>query len=198
MITVEVRDALADEEAAEVAALIAEAAAYDEEAGFSTVDLRSDSDGHTEVFGVLTRLTPGMHGRTDTPLVAYLRLAVDRAGGAVAQMVVRPEFRSLGIATLTLETLSTREGAGWAGTGAVSISCWARGDHPAADRMSRRFGAEAAGATWTLFRGTEKLVIDAADEGAVLRARHDGFVHEQTDVRYVWRVPVPVATEPTN
>lgn len=197
MITVEVRDELGDEESAELEAMIGEAAAYDEEAGFPSVDLRSESDGHTEVFRVLTRLTPGLHGRTDTPLVAYLRLAVDRAGGAVAQMVVHPDFRSLGIATLTLETLSAREGTGWAGTGAVSISCWARGDHPAADRMSRRFGAEVAGATWTLFRGAEKLVIDAADQGAVLRARHEGFVHEQTDVRYVWRVPVSVAIEPT-
>jgi mycothiol synthase len=197
MITVEVRDELSDEESVELVAMISEAAAYDEEAGFSSVDLRSDLDGNTEVFHVLTRLTPGLHGSTDTPLAAYLRLSVDRAGGAVAQMVVRPEYRSLGIATLTLETLSALEGTGWAGTGAVSISCWARGDHPAAERMSGRFGAEIEGATWTLLRGAEMVIVDPADEAAVLTARRDGFVHEQTDVRYVWRVPAPAVTEPT-
>jgi mycothiol synthase len=194
MITVDVREELSEAEVAEVAALIAEAAAFDEEAGFSTVDLTADQDGNTEVFHVLSRLTPGLHGSVDTPVAAYLRLAVDRAGGAVAQMIVRPDFRSLGIATLTLETLSAREGDGWAGTGAVSITCWAKGDHPAAERMSRRFGAEAEGATWLLLRGQERLMLDPADEAAVLTARHEGFVHEQTDVRYVWRVPVPADT----
>jgi mycothiol synthase len=108
----------------------------------------------------------------------------------VAQLLVRPEHRSLGIATLTLEMLAERPGDGWAGTGAVSISCWAKGDHPAAERMSRRFGAEVEGATWVLLRGGERLVLDPADEAAVLTARHDGFVHEQTDVRYIWRVRV--------
>ena len=174
--------------------MIDEAAAYDEEAGFSSVDLSGDPS-NCEVFQVLSRATPGMHGSVDTPLVAYLRLEVDRAGGALAQMVVRPAYRSLGIATLTLEMLSEREGDGWAGTGAVSLSCWARGDHPAAERMSRRFGAEIVGEMWTLLRGNEKLVLDSADEPAVLTARHEGFIHEQTDVRYVWRMPVKAATE---
>lgn len=192
MITVEVRSELSDAESAELAALIDEAAVYDEEAGFSTVDRETDDCANTEVFQVLARLTPGLHGSTETPLAAYFRLAVDRAGGAVAQLVVRPPYRSLGVATLMIETLSELEGEGWAGTGAVSISCWAKGNHPAAERMSRRFGAEVEGETWTLLRGEEKLIVDPADEGTVLRARHDGFVHEQTDVRYLWRVPVPV------
>lgn len=198
MITVEVRTELSDADTAELQAMIDEAAAYDEEAGFSTIDLTADAAGNTEVFSVLTRATPGLHGSVDTPLVAYLRIEVDRAGGAVSQMIVRPAYRSLGIATLTLEMLSERAGEGWAGTGAVSLGCWARGDHPAAERMSRRFGAEAVGETWTLLRGKEILVIDSADEAAVLTARHDGFVHEQTDVNYVWRMPVKAASEPTS
>ncbi|GAA0606112.1 hypothetical protein GCM10009547_05080 [Sporichthya brevicatena] len=189
MITVEVRDELSEEESAELSALISSSAVYDEEAGFSTVDLQADLDDNHEVFQVLARSTPGFHGSEETPLVAYFRLSVDRAGGAVAQMLVKPEFRSLGIATLMIETLADRPGDGFAGTGAVSISCWARGNHPAAERMSRRFGAEVEGATWILYRGSEQLTVDPADEGAVLRARHDGFVHDQTDVRYVWRVP---------
>jgi mycothiol synthase len=194
MITVEVSTELREDDAAELAAMIVRAAAYDEEAGFSTVDLHAVPDDNTEVFHVISRLTPGMHGSIETPIAAYLRLAVDRAGGAVAQLLVRPEHRSLGIATLTLELLAEREGDGWAGMGVVSVSCWAKGDHPAAERMSRRFGAEVEGATWLLLRGQERLVVDPADETAVLTARHDGFVHEQTDVRYVWRVPVPADT----
>lgn len=195
MITIADRNELDADETAELLAMISESATYDEEAGFSTVDLQADADTNTEVFQFLARLTPGLHGSTETPLAAYFRLSVDRAGGAVAQMLVRPDYRSLGVATLLIETLSERPGEGWAGTGAVSISCWAHGDHPAAERMSRRFGAEIEGATWMLLRGQEQLLVDPADEGAVLRARHDGFVHEQTDVRYVWRVPVPAVTE---
>jgi hypothetical protein len=33
--------------------------------------------------------------------------------------------------------------------------------------------------------------VDPLDEAAVLAARRDWFVHEHTDVCYVWRVPVP-------
>src|SRR5262249_6357447 len=97
------------------------------------------------------------------------------------------------------EMLSEREGDGWAGTGAVSISCWAQGSHPAADRMARRIGAEVGSTRWKLMRGDsgneEVLYVDPDDERAVLAARRDGFVHEHTDVCYVWRVPVDAATQ---
>ena len=194
MITVDVRDELGDDERAELEALIAEAAAYDEEAGFSTVELAPAGDGNNVVFQAVARLNPGMHGSPDSPLVGFLRLDVDRAGGAVAQLLVRPDYRSLGIGTLMLELLSEREGDGWAGTGAVSISGWARGSHPAAERMARRLGAELTASSWKLQRGDEVLYVDADDEPAVLTARRDGFVHEHTDVRYTWRITVPTGS----
>ncbi|HUR72925.1 MAG TPA: hypothetical protein VMZ00_01540 [Sporichthya sp.] len=194
MITVDFRTELDADERAELEAMIAEAASYDSEAGFSSVEFASGPDGKHELFQAVARLNPGMHGSPDSPLVAFLRLDVDRAGGALAQMLVRRDYRSLGIGTLMLELLSEREGAGWAGTGAVSISGWARGNHPAADRMARRLGAEVDRTVWKLIRGegadVEFRYVDADDEAATLLARQEGFVHEQTDVRYRWRLPV--------
>ncbi len=195
MITVDFRDELGAQERAELEALIAEAAAYDEEAGFSTVEPAGEPTGNVEVFQAVARLNAGMHGSSETPLVAFLRLDVDRAGGGVAQLLVRRGYRSLGIATLMLELLSEREGQGWAGTGAVSISGWARGNHPAADRMANRLGAEVERSTFKLVRGDgpdpQVRYVDAAEEAAVLAARADGFVHEHTDICYVWRAAVP-------
>lgn len=194
MITVAFRDALGPQERAELEAMIAEAASYDAEAGFSTVEVATGSVptvANSEVFQAVARLNPGMHGSPDSPLVAFLRLDVDRAGGATAQLLVRRGYRSLGIGTLILELLAEREGAGWAGTGAVSISCWAHGSHPAAERMARRIDAEVANSRWKLMRGDEVRYVDAEDEPAVLAARRAGFVHEHTDVCYTWRVKVP-------
>jgi mycothiol synthase len=191
VITVGFRDEIGPEERAELEAMVADAASYDQEAGFSTVSLDVEPDGNSEVFEAVARLTPGMHGSPDTPLVAYLRLDVDRAGGAVAQLLVRREYRSLGVATLMLELLSEREGDGWAGTGAVTVSGWARGSHPAADHMARRLGAEVERSVWKLMRGEDVLYVDPADEAAVLTARAEGFVHEHSDLCYLWRVPVP-------
>lgn len=193
MITVEWQDQLSDADAAELAELIAEAAAYDEEAGFSTAVPAPADPGDAVVRQAVARLTPDRHGAGGTPLVAFLRLDIDRAGGAQAQLLVRRGYRSLGIGTLMIERLS--EGSesadeGWAGTGAVSISCWAHGNHPAAERMARRLGAETGRSRWKMMRGDEARYIDAEDEPAVLAARREGFVHEHTDVCHVWRVPV--------
>jgi len=195
MITVEFRDEFTAAEADELAAMIAEAAAYDEEAGFSTVSPSDDAGDDDEVTVVQTiaRLTPGMYGSPDTPLVAFLRLDVDRAGAAIAQMLVRRGFRSLGIGTLMMEKLSEYDGVGFAGTGALTITSWAHGSHPAADRMARRFGAAEGRRRWKLLRGEEIRYVDPLDDAAVLAARRDGFVHEHTDVCYIWRVPVPSA-----
>jgi mycothiol synthase len=199
MITVEFRDELEPAEAAELAAMIAEAAAYDEEAGFSTASPNvGDSDAEVEVFQMVARLTPGMHGSADTPLVAFLRLDVDRSGAAIAQMIVRRGYRSLGIGTLMVERLAERAGPGFAGTGAISVTTWAHGSHPAADRMARRFGAAESRIRWRLLRGAEVRYVDPEDEAAVLAARRDGFVHEHTDVCYVWRVPVPLPSDGRN
>ncbi|MGQ0629698.1 MAG: hypothetical protein ACT4P1_01550 [Sporichthyaceae bacterium] len=188
MITVGWHDELDGESLAELTAMVAEAAAYDDEAGFSTAETVQSGGPNLVLRQALARLTPGRHGSAATPLVGYLRLEVDRAGGAHATLLVRPGFRSLGIATLMLETLAGTDGPGWGGTGAFSIGCWARGNHPAAERMAARFGAEPETVTFHLQRGHEVRDVDAADEVAVLAARADGFVHEHNDIRYVLRV----------
>jgi mycothiol synthase len=191
LITVEVRDALGVEEAAELSAMIAAAADYDAEAGFSTASFHDgERDGDVEIVQILARLTPGLRGSTRTPLVAFLRLDVDPSGAAIAQLLVHREYRSLGIGTLLLETLNERAGPGFAGTGARDITVWAHGAHPAADRMARRFGGLESRSRWKLTRGQDERYVDPEDEGAVLAARRDGFVHEHTDVCYVFRVPV--------
>lgn len=184
MIVVDWRDELSAAESAELAALIAEAADYDAEAGFSTATPAPDVAPDLVVFQALARLTPGRHGSPDAPLAAFLRLDVDRAGDATAQLVVRPNLRSLGVATLMLETLAGRDGPGWGGTGAIRIRCWAHANHPAAERMAARFGAEPERVTWRLVRGSEVRYTGAEDAEAVLAARADGFVHEHSDVCY--------------
>jgi mycothiol synthase len=193
VITVELRTELCCDEAAELAAMIAQAADYDAEAGFSTASPSEGAgdDGEVAVFQILARLTPGLHGSTDTPLVAFLRLDVDPEGSAIAQMLVHRDHRSLGIGTLLLERLSGREGSGFAGTGAVTITVWAHGSHPAAHRMASRFGGLESSSRWKLTRREEQRYVDPDNQAAVLAARRDGFVHEQTDVCYIFRVPVP-------
>lgn len=158
MITHAWRTALTDDESAEVRALVAEAAEYDDEAGFSRVVPAGGDTGQAGegVHQLLVYAQPQESHDPDAqrwPLAAYLRLDVVDAVGAV-QFVVRPEFRSLGVATLTFEKLGTFPGGdtGWCGTGAHVIPAWAHGDHPAADRMARRFGAEAVHRMWQLVK----------------------------------------------
>ena len=40
-------------------------------------------------------------------------------------------------------------------------------------------------------RGRAFRYVDASDEAAVMSARADGFVHEHSDICYLWRLPVP-------
>ncbi|NKQ53201.1 hypothetical protein HFP15_09935 [Amycolatopsis sp. K13G38] len=146
MISYEWRSGLEGQEAAEVAGLVNEAAEYDEEAGFSRVTSPAARPGHH----LLVRVQPG--GEDDPwPLAAYARLAVSGGAGTL-QLVVRPEFRSLGIATLVFEKLGLPPAGddGWCGTGATVLLAWAHGDHPAAERMARRFGAAAVRRMWKL------------------------------------------------
>lgn len=128
----------------DVEALLAAAVEYDAEAGFSTARPAAAAAGAIHHL-VVTIAPAGQRGSgaldalPDVPLVAYLRLdVVDGVGEA--QLVVRPDFRSHGIATLMAELLA--EPGGWSAVpGLREIHAWSHGGHPAADRMSRRFGA---------------------------------------------------------
>lgn len=130
------------EEERELREMLAEAAAEDAEAGFPAVSL--DQPYPDDAAHLVVRLLPdGRPGHdASAPVAAYLRVEPDPdAGTATARYVVRPRFRSRGISTLLLETigLDLRAEGGWAGTGVSALRIWARGDHPAAQRMARRF-----------------------------------------------------------
>ncbi|MFZ2174196.1 MAG: GNAT family N-acetyltransferase [Rhodococcus sp. (in: high G+C Gram-positive bacteria)] len=143
----------------EVLGLVAAAAEYDAEAGFSRVDpgdvTSTDRDG-VRVLHLPIKARRGLSTRDDAPLaiVAYLHLRIDAEGLGTVQFVVHPDYRSRGIATVLVEEIGldpTAEG-GWAGTGAVALRCWAYSTHPAAGRLTRRFGIPPVSRLWTLFR----------------------------------------------
>jgi mycothiol synthase len=136
------RKVLKPEEDRELREMLAEAAGQDAEAGFPAVSL--DQPYRDDASHLVVRLLPdGRPGHDASAVIAaYLRVEPDPEGGsATARYVVRPRLRSRGISTLLLETLGLDLRAeGWAGTGVSALRVWARGDHPAAQRMARRFG----------------------------------------------------------
>jgi mycothiol synthase len=156
LITCRWRTAFAPGEEREVGEMLAAAAEADAEAGFPAVSLGQpypDGARHL-VVRLLPDGRPGHEG--SSPVAAYLRVEPDPDGGpATVRYVVRPEFRSRGISTLLVEKIGLDLGAegGWAGTGATALRVWARGDHPAAQRMARRFecaGVRTARRQWQL------------------------------------------------
>jgi mycothiol synthase len=129
-------------EEGELREMLAEAAEADAEAGFPAVSL--DQPYRDDASHLVVRLLPDDRPGHDASAViaAYLRVEPDPDGGpATARYVVRPRLRSRGISTLLLETLGLdlRAEGGWARTGVPALRVWARGDHPAAQRMARRF-----------------------------------------------------------
>jgi mycothiol synthase len=159
MISYAWRDRFAPAEAAELAEMLAQTAADDDEAGFSRLTL---DEGDRRARHLLVWLQPddrlGAEQPGDPRLAAYLRLdpepdaGPDGGGAAMASYVVRPEFRSRGVTTLLVESLGLELGSadGWAGTGLGVLRIWARGDHPAALRLSERFGVWPARREWQL------------------------------------------------
>jgi len=145
-------------EESELREMLAEAAAADAEAGFPRVSL--DQRYGADASHLVVRLLPDERAGRDvpaaSPLAAYLRVEPDPGGGpATARYVVRPAFRSRGISTLLLERLGLdlRAPGGWAGTGVSAVRIWARGDHPAAERIARhfqQFGVQTARRQWQL------------------------------------------------
>jgi mycothiol synthase len=176
MITVVWRSQLPPDESVAVARLLTVAGTHDAEAGFST----AEADGiFSGMRCALVRLAAGDSEKER--LVGFLRLTPGPEHRAGGQLVVRPGYRSRGIATLLVER--TRA-AGWPVPQATQLFCWAHGDHPAAARMARRFGADVHRRVWHLSRGDAVCTLDADDGPAITAARRDGFVHDRTDVEY--------------
>jgi mycothiol synthase len=144
MITVTTLERLQDGDLADALRLVAEAWAYDEEAGFTRItdDLVRLSGGNGVVVRHLLvrgRLDDTGREGDDDLLLAYLNLVVDGDEG-MARLLVHPDYRSRGVSTLIAETVGLNLGSeGWLGTGAQAVRGWAYGHHPAAERLSRRF-----------------------------------------------------------
>ncbi|GAB3077895.1 hypothetical protein [Nocardioides zeae] len=183
------RDRLAPDEQAQVAELLRSAVAYDEEAGFSTALVPDGGQGGEPtgaagpigaaerveqlVVTLLPREERGSAAHDHLPegtVVAYLRADVDAGGGALVQLVVRPELRSLGVSTLLLEQLSDPDrDDGWASRGIVALRAWSHGRHPAAERMSRRFAATRSAEVFKVLRavgGSRPFRDDGVDRDA--------------------------------
>jgi mycothiol synthase len=187
MITCSWRAALDPDEEREVGEMLAAAAEADAEAGFPAVSLGQPyPDGARHL--VVRLLPDGRPGHENSsPVAAYLRVEPGPDGGpATVRYVVRPEFRSRGVSTLLVEKigLDLRAEGGWAGTGAAALRVWARGDHPAAQRMARRFacaGVRTGRRQWQLLAPLR----DPVASGPVTRPPADAA--ERAAAAALWR-----------
>lgn len=159
----------------DLGALLTEAAREDAEAGFPSFALDDDVPVGTRY--LLVWLLPDERSGRDEPpptLAGCLRLEPSGSdpGRAQVRLVIHPELRSRGISTSLCEQigLDTGQDDGWAGTGFSRLYCWARGDHPAAQRMSLRFsgtGLRRARREWRLLALLRRPTTDAAADAAV-------------------------------
>lgn len=178
MITYEWRTGLRAAEAEELADLLDRAARYDAEPEYSTIEFNDVASSMASTDSADRHLLIWLLPDTDTPQrIAGLVRLTGTAGDAEAVVVIDPELRSLGIMTLLLEKLSTD-------CGAKAVVVWARGSHPAAGRLSKRFLIPPTRRVWKLIRSAEALFVDSEDVAAVGAARLAGFHHDRTDVRY--------------
>ena len=162
----------------EVCDLLKAAVTFDAEQGFSTtappVGL-SDPPAVVTTRELVTRMSPEVGSVESHPpgvVVAFLRLAVDETGTGTVEFTVHPDFRSRGVGTQLVERLGLdiASADGWAGTGAKSLRIWARGSHPAADRMAMRFEAGEERVLFRLIRPlTRRDPVPPADETSDIR-----------------------------
>ncbi|MCX2930022.1 hypothetical protein ORI20_07045 [Mycobacterium sp. CVI_P3] len=172
MIKYEWRNALSRPEADELAGLLTRAAAYDAEAGYNSIDFAdversmaaADSLDRHLLIWMLPHAIAMDEPNAPECIAGLLRLAGAASGSAQATAVIDPGLRSIGIMTLLLEQvgLDTAGAAGWLGTGAHTITSWARGNHPASGRLSNRFLIPRTRRVWQLICGTDSGVDVAA------------------------------------
>jgi mycothiol synthase len=172
MIKYEWRSAMSTEELTELADLLARAAAYDAQPEYNTIEFGAVDEAITQpdpsVRHLLIWMLPHATamGEPDQPqrIAGLLRLVFTSDHDAEANVVIDPQLRSIGIMTLLLERIGVDITApgGWNGTGAHTLTAWARGNHPAADRLSNRFLIPRTRRIWKLIRGTDSAQAAAA------------------------------------
>lgn len=164
MIKYEWRTELSPAEADELADLLQRAADYDAEPGYSTIDFadvqRSMAEEPADRHLVIWMLPHAVAmAEPDVPerIAGLLRLTGAASGQADAAVVIDPDLRSIGVVTLLLEQvgLDTTGPQGWLGSGAHTITAWARGNHPATGRLSNRFLIPRTRRVWQLIRGIQ-------------------------------------------
>lgn len=165
MIKYEWRDHLTDTESTELADMLRRAADFDAEPEYSTIDFADVEQAMSEADGNVRHLVIWMLpysralGAPDEPeqIAGLIQLTVNEDGTGAASAVVDPRLRSIGIITLLLERvrLDTSAAEGWLGTGVHTVTAWARGNHPAAGRISNRFLIPRTRRVWKLIRSTD-------------------------------------------
>lgn len=167
MIKYEWREDLSTQEAEELEALLVRAAQHDAEPEYGTIDFadvqramrRSDRSVRHLVIWMLARSVAMDQPDEPERIAGLLRLQFGSASAAEASVVIDPALRSIGILTLLLEQvgLNTDDPDGWMGTGAHTITAWARGNHPATGRISNRFLIPRTRRIWKLIRSAESF-----------------------------------------
>lgn len=143
MIDFEWRTTLTAADEPELREMLAVSAAVDQEAGFPQLSLKDPVSADT--LHLLVWLLADDRADSEVEFVphlaAYLRVEPQEGGLGEASYVVRPDYRSRGITTLLLEKigLDANGSDGWQGSGVSQLRVWARGDHPAAQRITARF-----------------------------------------------------------
>ncbi len=191
MIRYEWRNTLSDEESAQLDNLLGRAAAYDAEPEYSTIDFadvaRSMSTGDPTARHLVIWMLPyaTAFGQPDLPerIAGLLRMTFTSPSAAEATVVIEPQLRSVGIMTLLLESVGLDSAApeGWFGSGAHSITAWARGNHPASARLSNRFLIPRTRRVWKLIRCTDSAesaepILEPLPEPALTRSRLGGHM----------------------
>lgn len=167
MIRHEWRSSLSSEESRELAGLLQRASTYDAEPEYSAIEFseveRDIAQGNPSTRHLMIWMLPRSTelGKPDEPerIAGLVRMSATSEHEADLTAVIEPDLRSLGIMTLLLERigLDTACPGGWLGTGADTLTGWARGNHPATDRLSNRFLIPRSRRMWKLIRSTDPL-----------------------------------------
>ncbi|MGC4934784.1 GNAT family N-acetyltransferase [Gordonia sp. DT30] len=137
---------------------------YDREAGFTQIS-EFRRGGTEDGRGLNRHLVVSVTERDkERRIVGYLSIVHVEDGVGTAILVIDPEYRSRGIATLLAEKLQVESPnpADWFDTGLSGLQFAAAGPHPAAERLARRMGVPVVDQRWLLIRSLRGPVAHPA------------------------------------